>query len=54
MQLLINRLNPLMAGIQDGFPTDPFLLKLERGKLEWIIRSSEHVLEASGNQRLYE
>ncbi|EHK16153.1 uncharacterized protein TRIVIDRAFT_10232, partial [Trichoderma virens Gv29-8] len=44
MQLLINRVQPLIAGIQDGFPTDPFLANLERGKLEWIVRASEHIL----------
>ncbi|RFU82097.1 hypothetical protein TARUN_99 [Trichoderma arundinaceum] len=44
MQLLINRVQPLIAGIQDGFPTDPFLANLERGKLEWIVRTSEHIL----------
>ena len=54
MQLLINRIKPLIASIQDGFPTDPFLMKLERAKLEWIIRSSEHILESFGGSRLYE
>jgi hypothetical protein len=55
MQLLISRIQPLIAGIQDGFPTDPFLVKLERGKLEWIVRSSEHILETfGGGPRLYE
>ncbi|KAL6864555.1 hypothetical protein J3F83DRAFT_141855 [Trichoderma novae-zelandiae] len=44
MQLLINRVQPLIAGIQDGFPTDPFLANLERGKLEWIVQSSKHIL----------
>ncbi|KAL6793718.1 hypothetical protein GGI42DRAFT_142333 [Trichoderma sp. SZMC 28013] len=44
MQLLINRVQPLIAGIQDGFPTDPFLANLERGKLDWIVRASEHIL----------
>lgn len=44
MQLLINRVQPLIAGIQDGFPTDPFLANLERGKLDWIVQSSRHIL----------
>jgi len=54
MQLLIDRLKPLIAGIQDGFPTDPFLASLERGKLEWIVRTSEHILESFGAPRHYE
>ncbi|KAM0263767.1 hypothetical protein ACHAQJ_001083 [Trichoderma viride] len=44
MQLLINRVQPLIAGIQDGFPTDPFLANLDRGKLEWIVQTSNHIL----------
>jgi hypothetical protein len=54
MQLLIGRIQPLIAAIQDGFPTDPFLGKLERPKLEWIVRSSEHILETFVGSRLYE
>lgn len=54
MQLLINRINPLLAAIQDGFPTDPFLANLEKGKLEWIVRTSEHILETFGGSRHYE
>lgn len=45
MQLLVNRMQPLMAGIQDGFPTDPFLANLDRGKLDWIVRTSDHILD---------
>lgn len=44
MQLLITRVQPLIAGIQDGFPTDPFLANLDRGKLEWIVSTSQHIL----------
>ncbi|KAF5680588.1 extracellular alpha-1,4-glucan glucosidase [Fusarium heterosporum] len=54
MQLLIGRIQPLIGGMQDGFPTDPFLANLERAKLEWIIRTSEHVLDTFGAPRRYE
>ncbi|KAF7563327.1 hypothetical protein G7046_g784 [Stylonectria norvegica] len=54
MQLLISRVQPLLAGIQDGFPTDPFLVNLEKGKLEWIVRTSEQVLESFGGLRRYD
>ncbi|KAG5661007.1 hypothetical protein KAF25_002650 [Fusarium avenaceum] len=54
MQLLIGRIQPLIGGIQDGFPTDPFLANLERAKLEWIIRTSEQVLDTFGAPRRYE
>ncbi|KAF4983980.1 hypothetical protein FZEAL_734 [Fusarium zealandicum] len=54
MQLLIGRIQPLVGGIQDGFPTDPFLANLERAKLEWIVRTSEHVLDTFGAPRRYE
>ncbi|ATY60287.1 WD40 repeat-like-containing domain [Cordyceps militaris] len=51
MQLLVNRIRPLIASYQDGFPTDPSLMNLERGKLEWIVRTSEHVLSTYDSQR---
>ena len=54
MQLLIGRIQPLIGGIQDGFPTDPFLANLERAKLDWVIRTSEHVLDTFGAPRRYE
>ncbi|KAF7548664.1 hypothetical protein G7Z17_g6898 [Cylindrodendrum hubeiense] len=51
MQLLIGRIQPLIAGIQDGFPTDPFLVNVEKAKLEWVVRTSEQVLESFGPRR---
>ncbi|UZP34212.1 hypothetical protein NXS19_002028 [Fusarium pseudograminearum] len=54
MQLLIGRIQPLIGGIQDGFPTDPFLANLERAKLDWIVRTSERVLDICGAPRRYE
>lgn len=54
MQLLVNRIRPLIANIQDGFPTDPFLMNLEGGKLDWIVRTSEQILSSFEGQRHYE
>jgi hypothetical protein len=54
MQLLINRLKPLIASIHDDFPTDPFLATLERNKLQWIVETSGHILESFGPVRHYE
>lgn len=54
MQLLISRISPLIAGISDGFPTDPFLANLERGKLEWIVKTSGHILETFSAPQRYE
>lgn len=54
IQLLINRLHPLIANIQDGYPTDPFLVNLERAKLDWIMRSSERILNSFEGPRHYE
>lgn len=51
MELLISRVNPLLAAIQDGFPTDPFLANIDRSKLEWIVRTSEHILDSFGGAR---
>ncbi|KOS23301.1 hypothetical protein ESCO_003400 [Escovopsis weberi] len=45
MQLLINRIKPLIINMQDGFPTDPFLANVDRGKLEWIVVTSQHILD---------
>ena len=54
MQLLINRLKPLITSIHDDFPTDPFLVPLERNKLEWIVETSGRILESFGGARAYE
>ncbi|KAM3473979.1 hypothetical protein MY5147_004507 [Beauveria neobassiana] len=54
MQLLVNHIHPLIANISDGFPTDPFLMTLDRGKLDWIIRTSEHILNSYEGPRHYE
>ena len=54
IQLLINRLHPLIANIQDGYPTDPFLVNLERAKLDWIMRTSERILNSFEGPRHYE
>ncbi|KAL6411449.1 hypothetical protein AUP68_05160 [Ilyonectria robusta] len=51
MQLLIGRVQPLIGGIQDGFPTDPFLVNVEKAKLEWVVRTSEHILETFSPRR---
>lgn len=51
MQLLISRVQPLVAGIHDGFPTDPFLANVDKAKLEWIIRTSGQVLDSFGGRR---
>ncbi|KAJ6788626.1 hypothetical protein PWT90_08446 [Aphanocladium album] len=54
MQLLVNRIHPLIASISNGFPTDPFLVNLERGKLDWIVQTSEHILNTFDSPRHYE
>lgn len=54
MQLLISRVRPLIEGIRDGYPTDPFLANIDRGKLEWIVRTSEKILESFGSYGHYE
>ncbi|GAO19697.1 hypothetical protein UVI_02064370 [Ustilaginoidea virens] len=54
MHLLINRLTPLIAGYDSGYPVDPWLANVERGKMEWIVRSSEHILKTFGGSQSYE
>ena len=54
MQLLISRLRPLLASLQDGYPTDNYLKGLEGPKLEWIVRTSEHILESFSGARHFE
>lgn len=54
MKLLVNRLTPLLASYRDGFPLDPFLAKVDKGKIEWIVRSSEHMLESFGGAHRYD
>ncbi|POR33918.1 Uncharacterized protein TPAR_05876 [Tolypocladium paradoxum] len=54
MQLLVARLKPLVAGYNDGYPLDPFLSNVDKGKIEWIVRSSEHILESFGGPRRYD
>ena len=54
MQLLVTRLRPLLDSISDGYPTDPFLANLELGKVEWIVRTSERILESFSGIPQYE
>ncbi|KAG5937108.1 hypothetical protein E4U53_000075 [Claviceps sorghi] len=54
MQLLISRLRPLITGYDSGYPVDPWLASVERGKMEWVMRSSEHILQTSEGSQGYE
>ncbi|PNY25687.1 Uncharacterized protein TCAP_04373 [Tolypocladium capitatum] len=54
MQLLVARLKPLVAGYNDGYPLDPFLANVDKGKMEWIVRSSDHILESFGGPPRYD
>lgn len=54
MQLLISRVNPLIAGYDSGYPVDPWLANVDRGKMEWIVRSSELMLQSFGGSQSYE
>jgi len=54
MQLLISRLRPLLAGYDSSYPVDPWLASVERGKMEWVMRSSEHILQTSEGSQGYE
>ena len=54
MQLLIARLQPLLGGFNDGYPLDPFLANVDKGKLEWVVQSSEHILESFHSLPRYE
>ncbi|KAK2606317.1 hypothetical protein QQS21_003248 [Conoideocrella luteorostrata] len=54
MQLLINRLSPLIAGYETNYPVDPWLASVDRNKMEWIVRSSEHILQSFGGSQSYE
>ncbi|KAK0388170.1 hypothetical protein NLU13_4415 [Sarocladium strictum] len=53
MQMLISRVRPLLAGIADGYPKDPFLMSLEPNKLDWIVRTADQILEGIGGNGLY-
>ena len=50
LQLLNSRLQPLLNHLRNEFPTDPFLLALDRSKMEWIIQSSQHILQSLQNR----
>lgn len=54
MKLLVKRLAPLLASYRNGYPLDPFLAKVDKGKMEWIVRSSEHMLESFGGAHRYD
>lgn len=53
MQMLVSRVKPLLASIADGYPKDPFLMGLEPNKLDWIVRTAEHILEGIGGAGQY-
>ncbi|PFH62134.1 hypothetical protein XA68_14973 [Ophiocordyceps unilateralis] len=44
LQLVVARVNPMIASYTDGFPLDPFLANVDKGKMEWVVRSAEHIL----------
>ena len=46
MQLLISRVTPLLAAYETGYPVDAWLASVDRAKMEWIVTSSEHILQA--------
>ncbi|KAF4119536.1 hypothetical protein GMORB2_4666 [Geosmithia morbida] len=48
MSMLIGRVRLLIDGMQDGFPTDPFLAKVDRAKLEWIVQMADNILTSFG------
>lgn len=54
MSMLIGRIRVLMDGMQDGFPTDPFLAKVDRSKLEWIVQMADNILTSFGVMAHYE
>ncbi|PHH78605.1 hypothetical protein CDD82_2947 [Ophiocordyceps australis] len=51
--LLVARLKPLIASFSEGYPLDPFLANVDKGKMEWIVLSSEHIL-SFGSPRRYD
>jgi hypothetical protein len=48
MQMLINELSPLIALYDSDYPVDPWLANVGRGRMEWIVRSAEGILQALG------
>ncbi|RDA83595.1 hypothetical protein CP532_2857 [Ophiocordyceps camponoti-leonardi (nom. inval.)] len=53
LQLLVARLSPMIASYTDGFPLDPFLANVDKGKMEWVVRSSENVLASFRGPHAY-
>lgn len=49
LHLLISRVKPILSSMQDGYPTDPFVAKVDKHKLEWIVITSGRLLETFGN-----
>lgn len=54
MDMLMSKMTPLLDAMHDRYPTDPFLMKLERGKLERIVQLSNHILDLATNARRYD
>ncbi|UNI24705.1 hypothetical protein JDV02_010432 [Purpureocillium takamizusanense] len=53
MNLLVGRLQPLLSAYNSGYPLDPFLAGVDKGKIEWIVGASEHI-ESFNSHRRYD
>lgn len=54
MDMLMSKMTPLLDAMHDRYPTDPFLMKLERGKLERIVQLSHKILDLATGARRYD
>ncbi len=51
MQLLVARLQPFLDAYNSGYPLDPFLAGVDKGKIEWIVGASDHIQSVNSHHR---
>ncbi|OAQ79683.1 WD40 repeat-like-containing domain [Purpureocillium lilacinum] len=51
MQLLVARLQPFLDAYNSGYPLDPFLAGVDKGKIEWIVGASDHIQSFNSHHR---
>lgn len=51
MEMVLAKVVPVLDAMHDRYPTDPFLMKLNRAKLERIVQLANHILNLANSQR---
>ncbi|KAG6319237.1 hypothetical protein E4U44_007152 [Claviceps purpurea] len=51
LELLMERLRPLIAGYDTSYPVDPWLATVDKRKMEWVLQCAQSILQNLGISR---